>query len=62
MFAFLVRNTEFTELSVRVLYSELKTVTNPIKLGLGLGIKQHHLEIIRRNNVQGVCCSLIRGA
>ncbi len=55
MFTFLVRNTEFTELSVRVLYSELETVTNPIRLGLGLGMKQHHLEIIRSNNVQGVC-------
>ncbi len=54
MFTLLVRNTEFTELSVRVLYSELKTVTNPIKLGLGLGMEQHNLEIIRNNNVQGV--------
>ena len=34
---------------------ELKTVTDPIQLGVCLGVKQHHLEKIRKNNPQGLC-------
>ncbi len=34
---------------------ELKTVTDPIQLGVGLGVAQHHLEIIKKNHPQGVC-------
>ncbi len=47
--------TESPELSLNVLSTELKTVTDPIRLGVGLGVAQHHLEIIRKNNPQGLC-------
>ena len=47
--------TESPELSLKVLSMELKTVTDPIQLGVGLGVAQHHLEIIRKNNPQGLC-------
>ncbi len=47
--------TESPELSLKVLSMELKTVTDPIQLGVGLGVPQHHLEIIRKNNPQGLC-------
>ncbi len=30
-------------------------MTDPIQLGVGLGVAQHHLEIIRKNNPQGLC-------
>ncbi len=45
---------EFLDLSIEVLYKELKTVTDPILLGVVLGVPQHCLEIIQRNNPQGV--------
>ena len=47
--------TESPELSLKVLSMELKTVTDPIQLGVGLGVPQHHLEIIRKNNLQSLC-------
>ncbi|XP_064402672.1 ankyrin repeat domain-containing protein 50-like isoform X2 [Halichondria panicea] len=42
------------ELSLKVLSMELKTVTDPIQLGVCLGVKQHHLEKIRKNNPQDI--------
>ncbi|XP_064402664.1 uncharacterized protein LOC135348400 isoform X9 [Halichondria panicea] len=45
---------ESPELSLKVLSMELKTVTDPIQLGVGLGVAQHHLEIIRKNNPQDI--------
>ncbi len=50
--------TESPELSLKVLSMELKTVTDPIQLGVGLGVPQHHMEIIKKNNLQSLCtCS-----
>ena len=51
--------TESPELSLKVLSMELKTVTDPIKLGVGLGVPQHRLEIIRMNNPQGLCVKTV---
>ncbi len=45
--------TESPELSLKELSMELKTVTDPIRLGIGLRVPQHHLEIIKINNPQG---------
>ncbi len=42
------------ELSLGSLYKELETLTDPIKLGVGLGVAEHHLEIIRKNHPQGL--------
>ncbi len=51
--------TESPELSLKVLSTELKTVTDPIQLGVGLGVAQYHLEIIRKNNPQGLCACYV---
>ena len=42
-------HTDCTELSLGVLYEELKTVTDPIKLGIDLGMPQRQLEIMSKN-------------
>ncbi len=52
---FMLCATESPELSLKVLSMELKTMTNPIQLGVGLGVPQHRLEIIKKNDPQGLC-------
>ena len=47
-------DTESNKLTLKVLTEELETVTDPIRLGIGLGVPQHRLEIMQKNNPQGL--------
>ena len=47
-------DTESNELTLKALTEELEMVSDPIRLGIGLGVPQHRLEIIEKNNPQGL--------
>ena len=50
----LLRSLDVPELNLTNLSRELSTLTRPVEFGIALGIPQHELDIIKRNNPQGM--------
>ena len=42
------------EITVRALSVELKTLTDPIQFGIGLGIEQHVLDVVQKDHKHGM--------
>ncbi len=41
------------EVNVRALMLELKTLTNPVSFGIGLGFPDHEMELLKKDNPLG---------